>query len=193
MLFAAEVLSYERIFPRPHIEQSSLYQCFPTLNDPEMRNQSTSKHEEGPTKQEAKTSSQHKAKYAAFSLHPLQSINARNPIIKPVIQILHFSFNHICPLRRDNITSACCHIFSSHTVTTSRLWHLSQRCVRLCVQCVRLYWCTSVFANVCVCVCLFLYSELIWTPANKHLILPGAPPSQSLCESSKLCIISPPH
>lgn len=59
VLFAAEVLSYERIFSRPHIEQSSLYQCFPTLNAPEMRNQSTSKHEEGPTKQEAKTSSQH--------------------------------------------------------------------------------------------------------------------------------------
>lgn len=52
ILFAAEVLSYERIF-------SSLYQCFPTLNAPEMRNESTSKPEEGPTKQEAKTSSQH--------------------------------------------------------------------------------------------------------------------------------------
>lgn len=37
------------------------------------------------------------------------------------------------------------------------------------------------------------YVEWIWTPANRHLFLPGAPPSQSLCESSKLCIISRLH
>lgn len=142
ILFAAEVL---RIFSRPHIEQSSLYQCFPTLNAPEMRNESTSKYEEGPTKQEAKTSYKHQAKFAAFSLHPLQSINARNPIINPVIEILNFPFDHIRPLRRDNITSACCHIVSSHTVTTSRLWHLSQRCVCMCAVCA--------FKLVHICVC----------------------------------------